>query len=148
LKKVVQARLSRPEHATAEWPNGADVEIHLYADSLQRAAKCLLERLDPREDRKAAWDTAPNILLYRQAVELGLKALVGEGAAFLKTPTDHLTVYKTRSLRWLAQIVYQIIEGALNGRANSNAKGFPTWRSSERLLLNLTRWTGFLRDSF
>lgn len=97
--------------STGEWHNGADVEIHLCADSLQRAAKCLVERLDPREDTKAAWDTAPIILLYRQAVELGLKALVGEGAVFLKTPTDHITLYKTHSLPWLAQIVCQILEG-------------------------------------
>ena len=65
--------------------------------------------LDPY-DPKTAWDACPVILLYRQAVELHLKALVGEGANFLPTPTDHITLYKTHSLRWLAQIVCQIIK--------------------------------------
>lgn len=59
---------------------------------------------------KAGWDAGPIILLYRQAVELRLKALVGEAAAFLKTPTDHITLYKTQSLPLLAQIVCQIID--------------------------------------
>ena len=56
-----------------------------------------------------AWDACPIILLYRQAIELHLKALVGEGCNFLPSPTDPLTLYKTHSLRWLAQIVCQII---------------------------------------
>jgi hypothetical protein len=34
---------------------------------------------------------------------------VGEGSNFLPSPTDPLTLAKTRSLRWLAQIVCQII---------------------------------------
>ena len=53
---------------------------------------------------------APGILLYRQSVELHLKALVGEGGNFLPSPTDPITLYKTHSLRWLAQIVSQIIK--------------------------------------
>lgn len=110
LKKVLQARASRPEHVSGEWHNGAELEIQLYADSLQRAAKQLIQNLDQGEDAKSTWDAAPIILLYRQALELALKALVGEGAIFLKTPTDHITLYKTHSLPWLAQIVCQIIE--------------------------------------
>ena len=55
-------------------------------------------------------DASPVILLYRQAVELHLKALVGEGGTSLATPTDNITLSKTHSLRWLAQIVCQIIK--------------------------------------
>jgi hypothetical protein len=86
------------------------VEIDLYAGSLQRAPKLLIEKLDPRENAKTAWDFGPIILLYSQAIELHLKALVGEGANFLNPPTDPITLYKTHSLRWLAQIVCQIIK--------------------------------------
>jgi hypothetical protein len=50
------------------------------------------------------------ILLYRQAVELQLKSLVGEGGNFLPSPTNPITLYKTHSLRWLAQIVCQIVK--------------------------------------
>jgi hypothetical protein len=48
-------------------------------------------------------------LLYRDALELHLKALVGEGSNFLKTRTDPISLFQTHSLRWLAQIVCQII---------------------------------------
>jgi hypothetical protein len=53
---------------------------------------------------------APVILLYRQSLELHLKALVGEGGNFLKSRTDPISLYRTHSLRWLAQIVCQIIK--------------------------------------
>ena len=56
------------------------------------------------------WDVGPIILLYRQAIELHSKAVVGEGSNFLASPTDHITLYKTHSLRWLAQIVCQIVK--------------------------------------
>jgi hypothetical protein len=48
-------------------------------------------------------------LLYRDALELHLKALVGEGSGFLRSRTDPISLSPTRSLRWLAQIVCQII---------------------------------------
>jgi hypothetical protein len=92
------------------WHNGADVEIHLYARSLQKAAKILVEKLDWNEKPETAWDVGPIVFLHRQAIELGLKAVVGEGSGFLKTPTDHLTLAKTHSLRWLAQISCQVIK--------------------------------------
>src|ERR1022692_4142709 len=92
------------------WHNGGDIEIHLYARSLHKAAKTLIATLDLEPNPKKAWDACPVILLYRQAVELGLKTLVGEGSNFLPSPTDPITLYKTHSLRWLAQIVCQIIK--------------------------------------
>jgi hypothetical protein len=92
------------------WHNEADVEIH-YARSLQTAAKALVEKLEL--DRKPGndWDVCPITLLYRQALELHIKAVVGEGGNFLASPIDHITLLKTHSLRWLAQIVCQIIKG-------------------------------------
>ncbi|HSR09753.1 MAG TPA: hypothetical protein VLM42_21665 [Bryobacteraceae bacterium] len=50
------------------------------------------------------------ILLYRGAIQLHLKALIDEGSNFLKERTDLLSLAKTHSLRWLAQIVRQIIK--------------------------------------
>jgi len=92
------------------WHNGGDIEIGFYAQSLHKAAKKLIATLDLTPNPKTTWDAAPVVLLYRQAVELQLKSLVGEGTNFLKSPTDHITLAKTHSLRWLAQIVCQIIK--------------------------------------
>jgi hypothetical protein len=92
------------------WHNGGDVEIHLYARSLHKAAKTLIETLDLEPNPKTAWDACPVVLLYREAIERHLKALVGEGSNFLPSPTDPLSLAKTHSLRWLAQIVCQIIK--------------------------------------
>jgi hypothetical protein len=92
------------------WHNGGDMEIGLYARSLHKAAKSLIATLNLEPNSKTAWDACPVIALYRQSVELHLKALVGEGSNFLPSPTDPITLYKTHSLRWLAQIVCQIVK--------------------------------------
>lgn len=110
-RPVIRFPKPKPKNRTADrrWHNGGDIEIHLYARSLHKAAKKLIASLDLEPNPKTAWDVCPILLLYRQAVELRLKALVGEGSNFLPTPTDHITLFKTHSLRWLAQIVCQII---------------------------------------
>ena len=92
------------------WHNGADVELLLYSRSLCKSAQALIGTLDLTPNPKTAWDACPVILLYKQAVELTLKALVGEGSNFLPSPIDPITLSKTHSLRWLAQIVCQIIK--------------------------------------
>lgn len=92
------------------WHDGGDIEIALYAMSLRRAAKTLITSLDLEPNPAKAWDACPVILLYRQAVELHLKALIDQGNNFLPTPTDSISLFKTHSLRWLAQIVGQIIK--------------------------------------
>jgi hypothetical protein len=91
------------------WHNGGDIEIGFYARSCHKAAKKLIATLDLEPNHKTAWDACPVVLLYREAVELHLKFLIGDGSNFLKAPTDHLSLAKTHSLRWLAQIVCQII---------------------------------------
>jgi hypothetical protein len=97
-------------HEDRHWHNGGGIEIHLYAQSLHRAAMSLIATLDLQPNPKTAWDACPVILLYREAIELHLKALVDEGGNFLKERTDSITLAKTHSLRWLAQIVCQIIK--------------------------------------
>jgi hypothetical protein len=112
MKKSI-SRFPKPKtkkSCTKTWHNGADVEIHFYIRSLLKAAKALTEKLELDGKPGTEWDACPIILLSRQAVELQLKAVVGEGSHFLKTETDHLTLYKTHSLRWLAQIVCQIVK--------------------------------------
>jgi hypothetical protein len=101
---------AKAEIADRSWHNGGDIEIDLYARSLHKAAKTLVETLDLEPNPKTAWDACPVILLYRQALELQLKALVGEGGNFLPSPTDSITLYKTHSLRWLVQIVCEIVK--------------------------------------
>jgi hypothetical protein len=92
------------------WHNGGDIEIGLYARSLHRAGKNLIATLDLQPSPKTAWDACPVILLYREAIELHLKALVDNGSKFLPSTPDPLSLAKTHSLRWLAQIVCQIIK--------------------------------------
>lgn len=53
-----------------------------------------------------------------------MKFLIGEGGRFLAAPTDHLTLCKTHSLRWLAQIVCQIIK-AVRWEAEFKCAGIP-----------------------
>ena len=118
-KKVPVRRIFEPKprtrNALPSWHNGADAEIHLYARSLQNAAKALVVKLEPEmnqephQNARTDWDACPIVLLYREALELHLKALVGEGSNFLKTRTDPISFFQTHSLRWLAQIVCQII---------------------------------------
>jgi hypothetical protein len=99
-----------PQPDDRHWHNGGDIEIGFYARSLHQSAQKLIATLDPEPNPKTAWDACPVVLLYREAVELHLKALVDEGSNFLPSPTDPLSLAKTHSLRWLAQIVCQIIK--------------------------------------
>jgi hypothetical protein len=92
-----------------DWHNGGDTEIFFYARSLHIAAKTLVGNLDPDQNARTDWDVCPVVLLYREALEIRLKSLVGEGSNFLKKRTDPISLSGTHSLRWLAQIVCQII---------------------------------------
>ena len=91
------------------WHGGGDIEIRQYSRSLQNAAKTLLGKLELDRTARTEWDICPVVLLYRQALEINLKMLVGEGINFLPSPTDPISLSTTHSLRWLAQIVSQII---------------------------------------
>jgi hypothetical protein len=112
-RSVVQSiRSNRLAPRERSWHNGGDIELHLYGRSLRRAAKTLIASLETTPGSVIGWDAAPVILLYRQNMELHLKELVGEGSSLLPNPIDPLTLYKTHSLRWLAQIASQIIKAA------------------------------------
>ena len=91
------------------WHNGGDNQIIRYAQSLRKAAKTLVGNLNADRSAGTEWDSAPVVLLYRQALEIHLKMLVGEGRNFLEKPTDPISLSTTHSLRWLAQIACQII---------------------------------------
>jgi hypothetical protein len=124
------------EIADRPWHNGCDIEIGLYARSLQKAAKTLRDTLDLGPNPKTAWDAGPVILLYRQAVELHLKTLVGEGCKFLPSPTDPITLSQTRSVRWLAQIVCQIIR-AVKWESNFTCEGIASLAEFSALVSEL-----------
>ncbi len=91
------------------WHNGGDIEVCAYARSLQNAAKTLVGHWQRDQKDRRDWDACPIVLLYRQAIELHLKLLVGEGGNFLPSPTDPISLSTTHSLRWLAQIACRII---------------------------------------
>ena len=114
MKKRSVSRFTKPtvkkSGAAEAWHGGADAEINLYARSLQKAALSLARALEPQPGTRTPWDVCPIIWLYRQALELQLKALVGEGSNFLKSKTDPISLYRSHSLRWLAQIVCQVIK--------------------------------------
>jgi hypothetical protein len=111
-----KTRVSRPpklktgtRRPVETWHGGGDLEIVQYARSLQGAAKALVATLERDRGAGTQWDACPVVLLYRQALELNLKMLVGEGSSFLPTPTDPISLSTTHSLRWVTQIVCQII---------------------------------------
>ncbi len=114
MKRTSSFSRFRPPFETSNiaetWHNGADVEILLFSRSLQAAAKVLIGKLKSEPDLWTGFDSAPIILLYREAVELHLKLLVGEGGNFLNSKPDPISLYRTHSLRWLAQITVQIIK--------------------------------------
>jgi hypothetical protein len=113
MKKIPVTRLRKPKAASRtpveSWHGGGDIEIRHYARSLQKAAKTLVGKLERDQSARTDLGAGPVVLLYRQALEIHLKLLVGEGGNFLRSPIDHITLSKTQSLRWLAQIVCQII---------------------------------------
>lgn len=92
------------------WHDDGEIEIILYVKSLRKAARDLAGNLDVQPTPDKAGDACPVILLYKQAVELDLKEFVGEGSNFLATQIDPITLAKTHSLRWLAQLAVQIVK--------------------------------------
>jgi hypothetical protein len=66
-RKLPVSRFLKPRVKTRggheTWHNGADVEIHFYARSLQRAAKALVEKLESAGRPGNDWDVCPIIAL-------------------------------------------------------------------------------------
>jgi hypothetical protein len=113
MKKTPITRLPNPKtegrSPVESWHAGGNIEILQYARSLRTAANTLVGKLEVDRSAKAAWEICPVVLLYRQALEIHLKMLVGEGSNFLEKRTDPVSLSTTHSLRWLAQITCQII---------------------------------------
>jgi hypothetical protein len=100
----------RSNKTLLNWRNIPERDLWLYARSFHTAAKKLAGTLDLDSGPMSDFDPCPVVFMYRHAVELHLKALVlGEGGNFLATKPDHLSVYKTHSVSWLAQFVCQIV---------------------------------------
>lgn len=98
-------------HSTvSNWRNVPERDLWLYARSFHSAAKKLAGTFEVDPGPMSDFDPCPVVFMYRHAIELHLKALVlGEGGNFLATKPDHLSVYKTHSVSWLAQFVCQIV---------------------------------------
>jgi len=81
MNKTPVTRLSRTKAGSLSpvesWHGGGDIEIRQYARSLQNAAQTLVGKLELDRTARTEWDTAPVVLLYRQALEINLKLLVG-----------------------------------------------------------------------
>ncbi len=90
------------------WHWGTAEETRAYIAALLGAARGLRERLDPNVDR--TWEVGPVLSLYRTALVLQLKFAVGEGKRFQKAPTCFLTLGQTDSVRWLGQLLGQILK--------------------------------------
>jgi hypothetical protein len=92
------------------WRNLPEHDYFLFARSYHAAAKKLARMLDLNPGPIPQFDLCPVLSAYRNAIELHLKLIVlGDGGKFLATPPDELSVHKTRSLSWLAQVVTQIV---------------------------------------
>jgi hypothetical protein len=69
-----------------------------------------------------------------------LKALVDEGCNFLPSPTDPILLYKTHSLRWLAQIVCQIVK-TIQWEIEFKSEGIASLSEFSALSTNSKPWT-------
>jgi hypothetical protein len=97
-------------HGVPSLPRDRELDLWLYAHAFHQAAKTLAGALKHEAGPIADRDISPVVFMYRQAVELHLKALVlGEGGNFLAAKPDALSVHRTHSVPWLAQFVSQII---------------------------------------
>lgn len=116
------------------WRNLPECDYFLYARSYHTAAKNLIRMLDVDPDPVSEYDLCPILSMYRHAIELHLKIIVlGKGANFLVTKPDELSVHKTRSLSWLAQLVMQIVT-ALRWEAKFTTDGINDLAEFKKLL--------------
>ena len=98
------------QNAILNWCNVPEQDYLLYARSYHTAAKTLAGALEVDPGPSTECDACPVVVMYRQAVELQLKALVlGDGGNFLVSKPDWISIYKSHSLSRLAQFVSQII---------------------------------------
>jgi len=101
-------------------------DLFLYAWSFHKAAKTLAASFQADANSFVEADASAVVFMYRQALELHLKAIVlGEGGEFLPTKPEPISVSKTHSVSWLAQFVCQIIS-ALKWEKEFRCEGIET----------------------
>jgi hypothetical protein len=104
------SRMNTGVRLADSWHNGGGKEILQYSRALRNAAKSLIGNIQQDRSARSDWDICPVVLLYRQALEIQLKFVIGEGSGFLPAPTDPISLSTTHSLRWLAQITCRTIK--------------------------------------
>jgi hypothetical protein len=93
------------------WHHSSEDEFCFYARSFHKAAQALVRRLESDKNLRTDWDACPVVFMYRQAVELHLKAIIlGSGANFLPSKPDPAWVYQTHSLRRLLLRVWRVLK--------------------------------------
>jgi hypothetical protein len=105
---------SGPRSSIFNWHHSPEDESGFYGHSLYKAAQSLVRRLESDKNLQNDWDACPVVLMYRQAVELCLKAIIlGSGANFLpsKRP-DPAWVYSNHSLRLLLLKAWRVVRAA------------------------------------
>jgi hypothetical protein len=101
-----------PNRTDETWASDPEGEFYLFARQYHIAAKRLLSQLEPMQDSlEARACIAPVVLVYRKATEEYLKAMIlGDGSNFIVSQVHPLTVFNSHSLRWLSQLVRQIVK--------------------------------------
>jgi hypothetical protein len=85
-----------------------DADLIFYAHSTCKAAKKLAAQID--DDHFSFFDAYSILHLYRHAAELFLKAIaLGNGANFLPSRPDPISVTNSKSVSWLSQFLLQIV---------------------------------------
>jgi hypothetical protein len=98
--------------STFNWHHSSEDELCFYGQSFHKAAQALVKRFELEEKLHTDWDACPVVFMYRQAVELHLKAIIlGSGANFLlsKRPVP-AWVYSNHSLRRLLLKAWRIVK--------------------------------------
>jgi hypothetical protein len=100
-----------PNRTDETWSSDPEGEFYSFARQYHIAARRLLSQLEPMQDSlEAKTCSAPVVLAYRKAVVEYLKAtILGEGSNFIVSKVHPLTVFNSHSLRWLSQLVRQIV---------------------------------------
>jgi hypothetical protein len=100
-----------PNRTDRTWASDPEGEFYLFARQYHIAARRLVSELGPMQDSlEARACIAPVVLVYRKAMEQYLKAVIlGEGSNFVRSRVHPLTVFHSHSLRWLSQLVRQIV---------------------------------------
>ena len=109
-------------------------DLFFHARSFHAAAKKLAGALVFGSGPFAEFDVWPVISLYRQALELHLKAIVlGKGGNFQAAKPDPISVSNSHSVSWLAQFVCQIVT-AVRWKHGFKCRGIETFEDFKAMV--------------